>query len=292
MIQVVYREHAILTVKFNSGMFEIAVIIPTFNRLTFIERAIESVLIQSRPADEFLVVDDGSTDDTRNMITNRSAQMKYIQQINRGISAARNTGINNTKCNWICLLDSDDSWRPDKLEKQTQALLHNPDYLMCHTNETWYRNGKVLEQGKKHQKYGGYIFQHCLPLCVISPSSVIINKKIFEDVGLFDENLPACEDYDMWLRICSKYPVLFLDERLTNKSGGHKDQLSKKHWGMDRFRIIALQKIIESNYLNEVDRQAAINMLLDKITIFLKGSEKYGKNKYSEKFEALSKQYA
>lgn len=208
------------------------------------------------------------------------------------MSSARNTGIKAATGDWICLLDSDDSWQPDKLEKQAQALIDKPDYLICHTNETWYRNGNVLNQAKKHKKRGGYIFQHCLPLCAISPSSVIIKKQLFDNIGLFDENLPACEDYDMWLRICYQHPVLFLDEALTNKYGGHADQLSAKHWGMDRFRIIALEKTIESSRLNELDRQAAINMLLKKISIFLKGAEKHGKNEFCNKFEALSKQYA
>jgi glycosyltransferase involved in cell wall biosynthesis len=273
-------------------MIKISVIIPTYNRVPLLDRAIESVLAQSRPADEIIVVDDGSTDNTRQLIETRYSQIKYIHQSNKGVSAARNAGINRSNCDWICLLDSDDSWQPDKLEKQTQALIDKPNYLICHTNETWYRNGEILKQGKKHEKRGGHIFQHCLPLCAISPSSVIINIQLFDGIGLFDENLPACEDYDMWLRICSQYPVLFLDEALTNKYGGHEDQLSIKHWGMDRFRITALQKVIESNKLNETDRQAAIKMLLNKITIFLKGAEKHGNNNYLEEFEALSKQYA
>jgi len=270
----------------------ISVVIPTHNRAPLLERAIESVIAQSHPVDEIIVVDDGSTDGTRDLIETRFPKINYIQQANKGVSKARNTGIQNTKCDWICLLDSDDSWQSDKLDKQVLALTVNPNYLICHTNETWYRNGEVLNQGKKHKKRGGRIFQHCLPLCAISPSSVIINKQIFSDVGLFDESLPACEDYDMWLRICCKYPVLFLNKALTNKQGGHEDQLSRKHWGMDRFRIIALEKVIESNNLNETDRQAAINMLLNKIALFLKGAVKHGKNDYCEKFEALAKQYA
>ena len=222
----------------------ISVVIPTYNRALLLERAIESVLAQSRPANEIIVVDDGSTDDTQQLIGTQYSQIHYIQQANKGVSSARNAGIITATCDWICLLDSDDSWRPEKLAKQSQALTDNPDYLICHTNETWYRNGNVLNQGKKHEKRGGYIFQHCLPLCAISPSSVIINKQLFDEIGLFDENLPACEDYDMWLRICAQYPILFLDEALTNKYGGHEDQLSIKHWGMDRFRIVALQKVI------------------------------------------------
>ncbi|MGB1800426.1 MAG: glycosyltransferase family 2 protein, partial [Gammaproteobacteria bacterium] len=139
---------------------------------------------------------------------------------------------------------------------------------------------------------GGHIFQHCLPLCAISPSSVMIHRKIFDEVGLFDEDLPACEDYDMWLRICCRYPILFIDEALTNKFGGHDDQLSRQHWGMDRFRIIALEKILQSNHLNEQDRQAVIDMLLNKVTIFLKGAEKHGNNQYCEHFQSLLAQYS
>jgi glycosyltransferase involved in cell wall biosynthesis len=279
---------------YESGMFDIniSVVIPTYNRAVLLERALKSVIAQSYAANEIIVVDDGSTDKTKQLIENNYPQIRYIVQINKGVSAARNTGIEAATNNWICLLDSDDSWQPDKLEKQSKALAEKPEYLLCHTNEIWYRNGKVLNQGKKHEKRGGYIFQHCLPLCAISPSSVMLNKQIFDQVGLFDENLPACEDYDMWLRICCKHPILFLDEALTNKYGGHDDQLSRKHWGMDRFRIIALQKSIESNNLHKTDRQAAINMLLTKISIFLKGAEKHGKNELCDKFEALAKQYA
>lgn len=271
---------------------KITVVIPTYNRVRLLERALESVLSQTYPADEIIVVDDGSTDNTKQQLQTHYPQVIYQYQPNKGVSAARNAGITASNNEWVCLLDSDDSWQTNKLENQVRAVSENPRYLLCHTNETWYRNGKILNQGKKHQKHGGYIFQYCLPLCAISPSSVMINKQIFNEVGLFDENLPACEDYDMWLRICSLHPVLFLDEALTNKFGGHEDQLSRKHWGMDRFRIIALKKVIESNRLNEIDKQAAVNTLLHKITIFLEGAKKHDNKLYCDEFEALSRQYA
>jgi glycosyltransferase involved in cell wall biosynthesis len=272
-------------------MNTISVIIPTYNRASVLSRAIDSVLAQSHSADEIIVVDDGSTDETQKLIESQYPQINYIYQSNKGVSAARNTGIQQANGNWICLLDSDDSWQINKLKKQYNAINENSDYLICHTNETWYRDGKILNQGKKHEKRGGYIFQHCLPLCAISPSSVMINKQVFDDLGLFDEELPACEDYDMWLRITAKYPVLFIDEALTNKFGGHEDQLSKQYWGMDRFRIIALEKCIKSDSLNNENRQAAIDMLIKKVTIFLKGSEKHGKNEYCDRFEALLAEY-
>ena len=273
-------------------MHKISVIIPTYNRASLLRRAIDAVLAQTYPANEIIVVDDGSTDETQNLVEGEYPQIKYLRQENKGVSAARNEGIKNSTSNWLCLLDSDDSWQANKLEKQVIALTENPDYLICHTNETWFRNGKILNQGKKHEKLGGHIFQHCLPLCVISPSSVMIKKTLFNKIGLFDENLAACEDYDMWLRICCRYPVLFIDEALTNKYGGHDDQLSRQHWGMDRFRIIALEKIIKSKHLNKEDLKAAIDMLRHKLTLFLKGTEKHGRNEYSDRFETLLAHYS
>jgi glycosyltransferase involved in cell wall biosynthesis len=273
-------------------MIKVSVIIPTYNRASVLPRALDSVNKQTHKAEQIIVIDDGSTDETQELVKNKYPEIDFISQQNKGVSAARNVGIEKARNDWICLLDSDDSWQTNKLEKQVQAMTENRDYLICHTNETWYRNGKILNQGKKHQKRGGHIFQHCLPLCAISPSSVMIHKKIFDEVGLFDEDLPACEDYDMWLRICCRYAVLFIDEALTNKFGGHEDQLSRQHWGMDRFRIIALEKILKSNHLNKKDRQAAIDMLLNKVTIFLKGAEKHGKNEYCEHFQSLLAQYS
>ncbi len=273
-------------------MYKISVIIPTYNRASLLKRAVDAVLAQTYPVNEIIVVDDGSTDETEKLVEREYPQVKYLRQENKGVSAARNEGIKNSTSNWLCLLDSDDSWQANKLENQVIALTENPDYLICHTNETWFRNGKILNQGKKHKKMGGHIFQHCLPLCVISPSSVMIKKTLFNEIGLFDETLAACEDYDMWLRICCQYPVLFIDEALTNKYGGHDDQLSRQHWGMDRFRIIALEKIIKSKHLNKEDLKAAKDMLLHKLTLFLKGAEKHGKNEYSDKFETLLAHYS
>ena len=197
-------------------MPEISVIIPTYNRIKLIERAINSVLNQSHMVNQIIIVDDGSTDGTKKIIKEKYPQITYIYQDNKGVSAARNIGINKTHCNWISFLDSDDTWHQDKIEKQIQKINENPDTLICHTDEIWYRYDKIQNQQKKHKKFGGYIFNQCLPFCIISPSSVIINRKVFNEVGLFDEKLPSCEDYDMWLRICSRYPVLFINEALTN----------------------------------------------------------------------------
>lgn len=271
--------------------FSVSVIVPTFNRADMIECALDSILSQTRKPEEIIVVDDGSNDETKSLLKNKYPQIIYIYQDNSGVSAARNAGIKKSKGNWVAFLDSDDSWHSNKLAKQINKLSEHQEFVWCHTNETWYRNGVFLKQLKKHKKQGGYIYKECLPLCVISPSSSLIKKSVFSEIGLFDEQLPACEDYDMWLRISAIYPILFLEEALINKLGGHFDQLSKRHWGIDRFRIIALEKMIKSQKLNETDKKLTIYALKEKIDIFLKGSEKHGENKYSDRFRKLAKYY-
>jgi len=252
----------------------ISVIIPTHNRAHCLPRALNSVLAQSHPADEIIVIDDGSTDNTRALIAQDYPQVRYLYQDNAGVSAARNHGIRHARGDWIALLDSDDEWLPQKLSKQTTAIKAQPDYQVCHGDEIWIRNNKRVNPMQKHRKSGGWIFDKCLPLCAISPSAVMLHIDLFSKIGLFDEALPACEDYDLWLRICSQQPVLYIDEPLINKYGGHDDQLSQQHWGMDRFRIRALDNAIQNINLKPDDRQAAITTLVEKTRIFIKGAIK------------------
>jgi len=272
-------------------MSSISVVIPTYNRAVLLERALDSVMAQTLPADEIIVVVDGSTDNTSSMLKSRYPEVNLIQQDNQGVSAARNTGIAAARHDWIALLDSDDVWHQNKLEKQLQGLNNSSEYLFCHSDEIWIRNGVRVSQMNKHKKAGGHIFQHCLPLCVISPSAVVIHRLLFDEIGLFDETLPACEDYDLWLRLCSRYPVLYIDEALITKYGGHDDQLSRQYWGMDRFRIQALNKIISSAKLNDVDRDAAVKMMRSKINIYLAGAEKHDNTKHVDDFKQLLAKY-
>ena len=261
----------------------ISVIIPVYNRCILIDRAIKSVLGQTLPPDEIIVIDDGSTDGTDKIIKNNHPDIILLKQKNRGVSCARNNGIKNAKGTWVTLLDSDDEWLPEKLEKQLLALQDNSSNKICHTDEIWVRNGVRVNPMKKHRKYGGNIYKYCLPLCVISPSSIMIHKDIFKDVGLFDENLPVCEDYDLWLRICSRYPVLYLREKLIKKYGGHDDQLSRRYWGMDRFRIRALEKMINDPVLSENDRMATVATAINKARILQKGLMKHSHKEEAEK---------
>jgi glycosyltransferase involved in cell wall biosynthesis len=269
----------------------VSAIIPTFNRCDFLAEALASVGAQTRPPIEVIVVDDGSTDQTREMIETRFPDVHYIYQENQGVSAARNTGITAATGEWIALLDSDDRWKPRKLEKQMEALLGTAAPL-AHTEEIWIRDGQQINHRARHQKYGGHIFEHCLPLCAISPSAAVIKRSLFDEVGGFDETLPACEDYDMWLKICCRYPVVFVDQHLVVKHGGHEDQLSKKFWGMDRFRIQALDNILESGRLDESQAAAARGMIVEKIDVYLIGARKRNKHDDIVRYEALRGKYS
>jgi glycosyltransferase involved in cell wall biosynthesis len=254
----------------------VSVVIPTHDRRHLIGRALDSVLAQTRKADEVLVVDDGSTDGTARFVEERYPEVRVLSQRNRGVSAARNAGIRAAGSSFIAFLDSDDEWLPQKLERQVNRMEESPGAVLCHTDEIWIRNGRRVNPMKKHQKFGGWIFEKTLPLCLISPSSVLVDRRLFETIGVFDESLPACEDYDLWLRVTCSFPVLFVEEPLTVKHGGHVDQLSRRHWGMDRFRIRALEKILGRSDLRDSYRQAAEAMLAEKREIFARGARKRG----------------
>ena len=266
--------------------FSVSVIIPTFNRLEALRNALVSVQRQTVIPTETIVVDDGSEDGTAEMVREYFPRVKIVVQENQGVSAARNAGIQVAKGEWIALLDSDDEWLPKKLQRQRDALIKAPQIRLCHTDEIWIRNGVRVNQMKKHEKRGGYIFEHCLPLCCISPSSALIHESVFDEVGLFDEELPACEDYDFWLRFCATYPVLYVDEPLLRKYGGHEDQLSRKFWGMDRFRIQALEKVLVSGVLSLEQQAQTQAVLYKKAKIYAQGARKRGREDEASHYEA------
>ncbi|MDD1616982.1 MAG: Glycosyl transferase family 2 [Methylococcaceae bacterium NSP1-2] len=269
----------------------ISVVIPTHNRCELLRRALLSVFAQTLLPTEVVVIDDGSTDGTNAMMRKEFPVVRYYRQENQGVSSARNLGIQHTTGDWLAFLDSDDEWLPEKLMRQSAALIASSDSKICHTEELWIRNGVRVNPAKKYAKTGGWIFTQCLPLCAMSPSTVMIHRSIFAAIGLFDTNLPACEDYDLWLRITANYPVLLIEEPQIKKYGGHEDQLSQQHWGMDRFRITALQKIIDSGQLSNENQQAAVNMLLKKAEIYLNGVTKRGKTEEVIYYQQLIRRY-
>ena len=253
--------------------FKVSVVIPTYNRVPYLGRAITSVLKQSYPVNEIIVIDNGSTDQTLSFIKKKFTRIRVITEKKRGVSFARNLGIKYCKYNWIAFLDSDDEWITDKIEKQFVLLKEsNFKYQFIHTNEIWIKNGILKNQKRKHLKKGGHIFEDCLDICKISPSSVLIKKELFDRYGLFDYKFKVCEDYELWLRITSKIKIGYLDKPLIKKYGGHKGQLSEKYWGIDRYRIKALEKILINNNLKKQQKLKVLEYLLKKINIILLGA--------------------
>ena len=253
---------------------KVSVIIPTYNRKHTLGRAIESIISQTIKPLEIIIVDDGSNDGTREWIKQEYPFIKYLNQNNSGVSASRNRGIFSANGNWIAFLDSDDEWIPEKLERQLSILSSDKEAVFCHTNEIWIRNGTRVNQMRKHQKYGGYIFEKCLDMCRISPSSSIIKKEVFDHIGYFDESLIVCEDYDLWLRIAAHYKILFLDQPLIKKYGGHVDQLSRVKGGIEKYRIQSLEKILSSESLNISQFNSAKEILIKKLNIYANGVRK------------------
>lgn len=272
-------------------MIKISVVIPSYNRRDLLRRALLSVYGQTLLPAEVWVIDDGSTDGTDLMVSQEFPLANYYYQKNLGVSSARNQGIEKATGDWLAFLDSDDEWLAEKLYKQTAALTNHPEYKICHTEENWIRNGNPVKVPQKYAKTGGWIFNQCLPLCAISPSTVLLHRSVFADVGLFNTELPACEDYDLWLRISAVYPVLLVGQAQINKHGGHDDQLSNAYWGMDRFRISALQKILAAGQLSEPNRQAAVAMLVKKAKIYLAGVIKRRKINEADYYQQLIKRY-
>ncbi len=265
----------------------ISVVIPSFNRRHTLARALDSVLAQTSPVDEIIVVDDGSSDGSERLIAADYPAVKLIRQPNQGVSAARNRGIEAAAGDWIALLDSDDSWHGDKIERIRLAHAQNPDQVLFHSDEIWIRHGKRVNPMRKHRKYGGWIFRHCLPLCAISPSAAVIEKATLLSLGAFDPALPACEDYDLWLRLCHRFPVFYIDAPLITKYGGHEDQLSRRFEVMDRFRARALNRLLRQAPLDNDDFAAAESMLLQKLDILLEGARKHGNQALIDEFEPM-----
>lgn len=256
----------------------VSVIIPTYDRLPFLTKAVESVKAQSYNGYELIVVDDGSRDGTPEWVKSLGRDIIYIRQANRGPAAARNAGIKAARTDLFAFLDSDDRWRRDKLSIQLGEMGKRPEYLLSHTQEVWHKQGKVLPQRGKHRKYHGRIFERCLPLCSVSMSTVIARRELFERIGLFDEKLPCCEDYDFWLRASVGHRFLLVDRALTFNDGGREDQVSFIHRrGMDKFRIRSLVAVLSDPCLTVEQRKTAREELQRKCRIYGEGCLKWGK---------------
>ena len=269
----------------------VSVICPTYNRAWTLEKAIDSVLSQDYPNTELIVINDGSTDDTSDLLASCGERVIVIDQENKGVSAARNAGIRSSRGELIALIDSDDQWDKRKISCQVQFFVDHPNAMICQTDEIWIRNGKRVNPKKKHQKPSGMIFEPSLHLCLVSPSAVMMRKQLFRKKGLFKEDFVVCEDYDLWLRISFDTPVYLIDKPYTIKNGGHEDQLSSMH-SQDRYRILSLQQLIDNGALNGKQAALAAGVLKKKCLIYANGCMKRNKIEEGQYYLKLAEQYA
>jgi glycosyltransferase involved in cell wall biosynthesis len=269
-------------------MVNVSVVIPTHDRASLVVRALRSVAAQTYHDYEILVVDDGSTDDTESALRTIEIPMRYLRQSHAGVSAARNRGVAAARGQWIAFLDSDDVWLPQKLARQTTFAEGEGGIEACQTEETWIRNGVRVNPGRRHAKPCGDIFAASLELCLVSPSAVMLRRATFERVGGFDEGLAACEDYDLWLRLAAQVPVFLVPQPLVIRYGGHADQLSRRHWGLDRFRVAALIRLLATVPLSPDRRRRVAEVLERKCAILAGGARRRGRNAEAERYLALA----
>lgn len=268
---------------------EVSVIIPVYNRKLLLNRAVDSVLGQTCTDLELIIVDDGSTDgtDLTTLASQSQKIMPFTLDHNCGVSTARNFGVAHSHGRLICFLDSDDLWHPCKLAHQVAWMLAHPETQICQTQEIWIRNGVRVNPPDTHKKKGGDIFEPSLQRCMITPSAVMMTRTLFEGYGGFNEALPACEDYDLWLRIACTQPVGLIDEYLVTRYGGHEDQLSNQPM-LDLYRVRALLDLLAHGNLNDVFKTLVRQTLKKKAQILATGFKKRGKEDLYEQFKNLA----
>lgn len=275
----------------------VTAIVPVYNRPWCIGRALRSVAEQTYRPLELIVVDDGSTDETPRLLEElrpeleaRGIDCRILTQANRGVSAARNAAIAEARGQYLALLDSDDLWLPEKTEAQV-ADLQATRRLISQTGERWVRDGREVSVPRKFRKRAGDLFAESLRRCAVSPSAVAMHRRLLEAIGGFDESLPACEDYEMWLRVTCRFEVGLVPEALIVKYGGHDDQLSATVEALDKYRIRAIVKLLDSVALSPARRRMAIEELREKCRIYALGCEKRGRIEESREVLALPGQY-
>ncbi|MGH7925288.1 MAG: glycosyltransferase family 2 protein [Candidatus Binatus sp.] len=269
---------------------EVSVIIPTYNRRAMLREAIGSVLAQSIEGLELIVIDDGSTDGTAEALARLERTIRFERIDHRGPAAARNRGVALARAPVIAFLDSDDLWSAAKLERQLEFMRANPRCAISQTEEIWIRNGRRVNPGLRHRKRAGDIFVDSLRTCLISMSATIMRTELFRACGGFDEIMTAAEDYDLWLRTLIDHEVGLLDSPLVTRRGGHPDQTSATTPALDRFRILALTKLLADDRLSPTRRTAVVEVLAEKCRIYAGGLRRRDKVDAAQLYEWVAEQ--
>jgi glycosyltransferase involved in cell wall biosynthesis len=272
----------------------ISVIIPVYNRFEMAKEAVSSVIGQTYRNFEIIIVDDGSIDMTPVIPTyfRDDERVRYIKINHSGMPGlVRNMGVKISKGKYLAFLDSDDLWMESKLEKQIRYLENNPEYKIVHTREAWIRNGKKISQtGFKHKRSGD-IFKDALEKCIIGPSTVLIERELYNYLGGFRDDIEIAEDYELWLRLTDFNNIAYIDEPLITKRAGHIGQLSEKYGQIEIFRIRGLQKLVEQKYFSPDNQQMAEQELVKKCRIYAAGCRKRDKIDEAELYKSIAAKY-
>ena len=200
---------------------KVSVIIPAYNAEKFVKEAVDSALAQTYPDCEVIVVNDGSTDGTENVLRPYidARKIVYISQINKGLAGARNAGIRAARGEYIALLDSDDLFLPEKIARQLRALQEHSEYGVCYCDLLHFSDSRAPRQFYHHRYTypSGDVFAPLLHKQFINPLAVFARRDVFEKYGYFDESLRRSEDWDLWLRLAhAGVKFFYLDEVLAH----------------------------------------------------------------------------
>lgn len=212
----------------------ISIIVPTYNSEKTLLTTVSSIVLQTFTNFEILIIDDGSIDNTKSIITNyEDSRIQYIYQENAERAVARNLGISLAKGNLIAFLDSDDIWMPNKLLKQVHLMLSNPDLGLVYSDLIYFNDrtdDNLFLFSNKVPLYRGRVpVQRIITQNFIQSPTPLIRKSVFDHVGLFDSDLIPVEDWDMWIRIVENYPIDYVDEPLARYRVSENVILWNKH---------------------------------------------------------------
>jgi len=250
---------------------KISVIIPAFNAVSTLSRTIDSVLAQSYGADEIIVVDDGSSDATSE-VAKMYSEVILLRQKRMGAASALNNGAMMASNEWIAFLEAADTWHPDKLQEQVACLRKSRHTKVICTDQTLVRGGREVDTAEKSQKPQEIPFDNCLSGCNMALSSLLIEKKLFDRLGGFDESMECCEDYDLWLRIMQEEKIAMIERKLVNSYGDAGDRSSCGEKETARFRVKALEKHLEG-----VHDAAVREELIRTLRVLAEGAKKDAK---------------
>ncbi|AEJ60375.1 glycosyl transferase family 2 [Spirochaeta thermophila DSM 6578] len=270
----------------------VSVVIPVHNRASLLEEALASVVRQTWRDLEVIVVDDGSEDGSAEVGERRGARVVRMAHCGRP-GKVRNVGVEHARGDLVAFLDSDDLWEPEKLSRQMAVWegRAGEGIPLVHAREVWMRKGRIVSQAGQVHRREGDVFPWAVRKCIIGPSTVLMERRVFEDLGGFREDLEIAEDYEFWLRLTDRYPVAYLDEPVVVKRAGDWEQLSEKYGHIEVFRIMALKPLVDEDVFLPEHRGVAREELLRKCEVHARGARKRGRMEEAERFLSCVEAY-